>query len=194
MNLPNAITLARIIMVPVMVAIFLINAIPYNYLIAAIIFSVAALTDFFDGYLARKKGLVTNLGKFLDAIADKVLVSVAMVLLILIAPNVYNFVIWITLCVIIVLIRDLIVNAIRMMAASNNVVMAADKSGKIKTAFQCIAIPILMAAIDVGALLNFDYMIMYYIGFALMMVAVILTVISGVHYFIKGKEFLFKTK
>ncbi len=75
MNLPNRITLTRICLIPVFAAVFYIEAIPYNFLISAVLFLLAASTDFLDGYIARKRGLVTNLGKFLDPIADKVLIS-----------------------------------------------------------------------------------------------------------------------
>ena len=81
MNLPNRITLTRICLIPVFAAVFYIEAIPYNFLISAVLFLLAASTDFLDGYIARKRGLVTNLGKFLDPIADKVLISTAMILL-----------------------------------------------------------------------------------------------------------------
>lgn len=81
MNLPNKITLARIFMIPLFVVIFYLPVIPYNYLIAAVVFVLAALTDALDGHIARSRGLVTNLGKFLDPIADKVLVSTAFILL-----------------------------------------------------------------------------------------------------------------
>ena len=81
MNLPNKISIARICMIPIFVCVFFLQAIPFHYGIAAIIFVLAACTDFIDGYIARSRGLVTNLGKFLDPIADKVLVSTAMILL-----------------------------------------------------------------------------------------------------------------
>ena len=81
MNLPNKITLTRILMIPVFVAIFFLDKIPFSFGIAAIVFALAACTDFIDGYIARSRGLVTNLGKFLDPIADKVLVSTAMLLI-----------------------------------------------------------------------------------------------------------------
>ena len=88
MNLPNKITLARIFMIPLFVVIFYLPVIPYNYLIAAVVFVLAALTDALDGHIARSRGLVTNLGKFLDPIADKVLVSTAFILL-LTEPSVF---------------------------------------------------------------------------------------------------------
>lgn len=81
MNLPNKLTILRIAMIPVFMAFFFLTMIPYNYFIAAIVFVLAAATDFLDGYIARKYHLVTNLGKFLDPIADKVLVSTALILM-----------------------------------------------------------------------------------------------------------------
>ncbi|MBO5067115.1 MAG: CDP-alcohol phosphatidyltransferase family protein, partial [Clostridia bacterium] len=77
MNLPNKLTIIRIILIPIFVAVFYIPQIPYNYVISAFIFALAAFTDFLDGHIARKYNLVTDLGKFLDPIADKVLVSTA---------------------------------------------------------------------------------------------------------------------
>ena len=85
MNLPNKLTILRLIMIPVFVAVFFIPQIPYGNLISAIIFALAAATDFLDGYIARKYNLVTNLGKFLDPIADKVLVSTALIVM-LVSP------------------------------------------------------------------------------------------------------------
>ena len=81
MNLPNKISLTRICMIPVFVLVFFLNVIPYRFAIAGAIFAIAACTDFVDGYIARSRGLVTNLGKFLDPIADKVLIATAMILL-----------------------------------------------------------------------------------------------------------------
>ena len=87
MNLPNKITLSRIFLIPVFVVVFFLTVIPYNYFIACIIFIVASCTDFIDGHIARKYNLVTNLGKFLDPIADKVLVSSALICM-LVKPEV----------------------------------------------------------------------------------------------------------
>ena len=81
MNLPNKISVARICMIPVFVLFFFLDAVPYNYLISAVIFALAALTDLLDGHIARSQNLVTNLGKFLDPIADKVLVATAFILM-----------------------------------------------------------------------------------------------------------------
>ena len=90
MNLPNKISLTRICLIPVFVTVFFLNGVlPYNFLIAAIVFGVAAFTDFIDGHIARSRGLVTNLGKFLDPIADKVLVATAMILLLTLRENLF---------------------------------------------------------------------------------------------------------
>ena len=134
MNLPNKITLARIFMIPLFVVIFYLPVIPYNYLIAAVVFVLAALTDALDGHIARSRNLVTNLGKFLDPIADKVLVSTAFILL-LTEPSVFSapFLLFngaisaetamrITagVCVAVILARELIVSGFRMVAASSS--------------------------------------------------------------------------
>ena len=128
MNLPNKLTILRLIMIPLFVAAFYITALPYNYLISAIIFVLAALTDFLDGYIARKYNLVTNLGKFLDPIADKVLVSTALIVMLL--PMVGEMAIlpfYGAIAVAIILARELIVSGFRIVAASNGKVLAADK-------------------------------------------------------------------
>ena len=187
MNLPNKLSIIRICLVPVVIALFLLDAfIPYARLWATLVFILAALTDFADGYIARKYNLITTLGKFLDSIADKILVSSSLILLILAAPTTYGINLIIAISVIIILIRDLIVNTIRMIAASKNFIMAADMSGKVKTAIQTIAIPIIMSAQDFGKLLNFNYLYMYTFGLILFLVSIILTITSGIHYFKKG--------
>ena len=111
MNLPNKLTILRIVMIPVFMAFFFLTMIPYNYFIAAIVFVLAAATDFLDGYIARKYHLVTNLGKFLDPIADKVLVSTALILMLTvdaILPPLFS------IAVAVILARELIVSGFRM--------------------------------------------------------------------------------
>ena len=182
MNLPNKLTILRIIMIPVFVAIFFIEAIPYNYLISAVVFTLAALTDFLDGYIARKYNLVTNLGKFLDPIADKCLVSTA--LIIMLCPIGLLILPWYgAIAVAIILARELMISGFRMIAASKDVVLAADKSGKIKTVFQDVSIIVLLvgASVDVGL-----YSITNIVGLSLLGVATLLTLYSGVSYLIKN--------
>ena len=140
MNLPNKLSLIRIFLIPVFVVVFFLNVIPYNEAVAAAIFAVTALTDFLDGYLARKNGLVTNLGKFLDPIADKVLVSTAFILMLtryeIFGLFGYGFYVAGAVGVCLILARELIISAFRQIAAANGLVLAADMLGKIKTNFQ----------------------------------------------------------
>lgn len=151
MNLPNKITLTRIFMIPVFVLFFYLDVLNgWNFLIAAIIFLLAASTDALDGHIARSRGLVTNLGKFLDPIADKVLVSTAFILLLTrgIIFEVRFFEGWglivAGICVAVILARELIVSGFRMIAAERNLVIAADKLGKIKTTFQDASIVLIL--------------------------------------------------
>ena len=196
MNLPNKISLTRICMIPVFVLIFFLDGVlPFNYGIAAILFALAACTDFIDGHIARSRGLVTNLGKFLDPIADKVLVATAMVLLLSrTSPLFWAFgfkgwsPVYITtaVCVCVILARELIISAFRQIAAANGVVMAAEKLGKYKTACQDIAIFVLLLAADLGKAAT----VFAWIGFGLFAVATVLTVWSGITYVLKNKQVL----
>ncbi len=188
MNLPNKLSILRLIMIPVFTAIYFIPQIPYNYLISAIIFALAAATDFLDGYIARKYNLVTNLGKFLDPIADKVLVSTALIVM-LVIPNggVEILPAYGAIAVAVILARELIVSGFRMVAASKNVVLAADKSGKIKTFFQDIAILVLLVGADFS---NGLYSVINIVGLVLLGVATLLTIYSGTEYLVKNKQVL----
>ena len=195
MNTPNKLSLLRILMIPIFCVCFYWNF-PYHYLVSAIIFVVAACTDFLDGYIARKYNLVTDLGKFLDAIADKVLVLTALVLIItdsnIINTLKYNIgVILGGAGVAIILARELMVSFFRMIAATKNKVIAADKMGKIKTTFQDICIGVFL----VGA--NFPNWLVIKgvnflnaLGFALFVLSVVLTIWSGIEMVIKNKDVL----
>ena len=187
MNLPNKLTLTRIFMIPVFTAVFYLNVIPYNYLISAVIFALAAFTDFLDGYIARKYKLVTNLGKFLDPIADKVLVSTALIIMLLPFGGVQILPWYAGIAVAIILARELIVSGFRIVAASKGSVLAADKAGKIKTFVQDIAILVLLigASVDGGL-----YSITNIIGLVVLGIATLLTIISGAECLIKNKAVL----
>lgn len=196
MNLPNKITLTRIFMIPVFVAVFFLNGIlPFNYGIAAIVFVVAACTDFIDGYIARKHKLVTNLGKFLDPIADKVLVSTAMILILTLSDSLFGkmpeaqsaLYIAMAVCICVIMARELIISAFRQIAATTGLVMAADKLGKYKTTFQDIAIFVLILAADITGTAG---LVVAWIGFGLFAVATVLTVWSGISYVVKNKQVL----
>ena len=196
MNLPNKISITRICMIPIFVLIFFLDGIlPFNYGIAAIIFALAACTDFIDGYIARSRGLVTNLGKFLDPIADKVLVATAMILLLTMQDTLFALfgqlqaIVYIvtTIFICVILARELIISAFRQIAAAGGVVMAADKLGKYKTTFQDVAIFVLIFAVNLPlSVAN----VFAYVGIALFTVATVLTVWSGISYVIKNKQVL----
>ena len=195
MNTPNKLSLLRILMIPIFCVCFYWNF-PYHYLVSAIIFVVAACTDFLDGYIARKYNLVTDLGKFLDAIADKVLVLTALVLIItdsnIINTLKYNIgVILGGAGVAIILARELMVSFFRMIAATKNKVIAADKMGKIKTTFQDICIGVFLVGANFPSWLvikgvNF----LNALGFALFVLSVVLTIWSGIEMVIKNKDVL----
>ena len=212
MNLPNKITLTRIFMIPVFVVFFYLDVLDgWNYLIAAIIFLLAAATDALDGHIARSRGLVTNLGKFLDPIADKVLVSTALILLLtrmeafsapfllfagtnaaVVSGAGYAMPLTAGICVAVILARELIVSGFRMVAAGRGLVLAADKLGKVKTTGQDAAIAFLlvgMSFMDVTAGQTFGF-----VGLILFFASTVLTVLSGVNYIVKNRQVLVEEK
>ena len=186
MNLPNKLTLLRIIMIPIFVAIFYITAIPFNYVIAAGVFALAAFTDFLDGYIARKYKLVTNLGKFLDPIADKVLVSTALIIMLLPYPGegaILPF--YGAIAVAVILARELVVSGFRMVAAAKGAVLAADWSGKVKTFVQDVAVLVLLVGAEF-----YSATVINLIGLILLGVATILTIYSGTECIVKNRAVL----
>lgn len=198
MNLPNRITLSRIFLIPVFIVVFFLDVIPhgYNYIAAAAVFAVASFTDFLDGHIARKRGLITNLGKFLDPIADKVLVSTALILMLVRGAEIFQVLWaqdWVLIaagcCVAVILARELIVSGFRMVAASAGLVLAADKIGKFKTVFQDIAILfLLVGAVSFGSATAGD--VLNGIGLAALAVATILTIWSGISYIVRNRAVL----
>ncbi len=205
MNLPNKITLTRIFMIPVFVAVFYCGLLsPWCYLASAVIFLLAAATDALDGHIARSRHLVTDLGKFLDPIADKVLVSTAFIVLLTIPVSFtvepfgqYGLIVAGVL-VALILARELIVSGFRTIAAGKKLVLAADKLGKVKTVFQDIAVAFLLVSMTflfAGA----DFpeqgtyvcgLILAYIGLTCFVICALMTVISGVNYLVKNKAVL----
>lgn len=172
MNLPNKLTIMRVILIPFFVFFLLSPYFPaYGNYIAVAIFIVASLTDMLDGKIARKYNLVTNFGKFMDPLADKLLVCSAMICLI----ELDRLAAWI---VIVIIAREFIISGFRLVASDNGVVIAASYWGKFKTTFQMIAVCLLIA--DVEALSLFTQIILW--------IAVILTVVSLIDYIIKNKD------
>lgn len=171
MNLPNKLTLMRVIMIPFFIVFLLVPITPYDNWIALAIFILASVTDFLDGYIARKYHLVTNFGKFMDPLADKLLVCSALICLV----ELEKIAAWM---VILIIAREFIISGFRTVAADNGVVIAASYWGKFKTTFQMIAVCLLIA--DIPALAVVTQIVLW--------IAVILTVVSLVDYLIKNKD------
>ncbi len=179
MNLPNKLTIFRVILIPFFVVFMLVPGIPYANIIATVIFCVASFTDFLDGYLARRDGLVTNFGKFMDPLADKLLVGAALICLV----ETGQLPAWV---VVIIISREFIISGFRLIASDNGVVIAASYWGKFKTVSQMIMVILLI--------LNIQLPIFQMLGTILIWVSVILTVVSLVDYVVKNKDVLKDTK
>lgn len=183
LNVPNMLSLLRVFLSPLVVIFLTLKistpvpifeklgaSISYGDLIAGFVFIIAALTDTADGYIARKKGIVTNLGKFIDPLADKILVIAALISLV----ELQRLPAWI---VVVIIARDFIVTGVRLVAVAEGVVIAASSMGKLKTVGQIIAISLLIFNLPGGL--------------PAMWIAMILTVWSGMEYLIKGRNMLF---
>ncbi|MGN0961361.1 MAG: CDP-diacylglycerol--glycerol-3-phosphate 3-phosphatidyltransferase [Christensenellales bacterium] len=188
MNLPNKITLARIIMLPVFLAVGLINF-PYSNFVAIALFILLAFTDYLDGHIARKYNLVTNLGKFLDPIADKLLCTTGLLLLIVganpIIPHPYGII-----AVFIILLRDYAVTGLRQIAQLKGVIIPADKLGKIKANFQYVMIVygFLVAGLNAISGVNGTAFMTYfeYVFYGFVAVTTLIVLISGILYLVKN--------
>jgi len=178
LNLPNILSISRVFLVPI-VMVFLtmrtqfgfIEGVNIGDLLAGLVFIIASLTDAADGYIARRHGMVTNLGKFIDPLADKIMVVAALVALV----ELHRVPAWM---VVIIIAREFIVTGLRMIAASEGVVIAASSGGKLKTVSQIVGISLLIFNIPYGMLV--------------MWLAMFLTLWSGMDYLIKSKSLLEK--
>lgn len=174
MNLANKLTLLRIFLVPVFM-FFLLTRIPYGQYIAAVIFIFAASTDGLDGYIARKRKEVTNLGKLMDPLADKLLISAALICLV----DLKQVSGWVAF---VIIAREFFVTGLRSIAASEGVIIAASKWGKVKTITQIIAVAIILLQDKVLSFINFN------LGRHVMYIAVFFTVWSGIDYYLKARR------
>ncbi len=195
MNLPNKLTMLRLILIPFFITAFYLGFFTGHYFVALGIFAIASITDFFDGYIARKYNMVTDLGKFLDPIADKVLVLSGLIVLLSdpYETNVFNQLgtigmIYGGVGVAIIMAREMAVSSLRMMAAKKGIVLAAEMTGKIKTFFTDVTIIVLLLTGDLLTIAPSVGMIFDYIGLACFGISVVLTIISGCSYLIKNKE------
>lgn len=176
MNLPNKLTIFRVILIPFFVVFLLLDPSNQTYrYIADAIFIIASLTDMLDGKIARKYNLVTNFGKFMDPLADKLLVSAAMICLIATG----QLAAWI---VIVIISREFIISGFRLIASDNGIVIAASYWGKFKTVFQMLMIIVLIA--------NIQMPFFTVLGTILIYVALVITIVSLIDYIVKNKDVL----
>ena len=174
-NLANNLTLTRIIIVPILIVLFLYSTSKTSCLIAALLFALAALTDWLDGYIARRQNLITSFGQFLDPLADKVLVSTTLIMLVSLnrAPA------WM---VAIIIAREVAITGLRIAAAREGISIASSKWAKYKTAFQLIATEAL--------LIHYTYFHIdfHQVGILTLSLAMLITLWTGTVYFIKFFE------
>ncbi len=188
MNLANKLTMLRIFLVPVFLIFLVATEIPYGSVIATAIFIIASLTDQLDGYIARSRNQITNFGKFMDPLADKLLVTTALICLVdlQLVPS------W---AAVIIIAREFAVSGLRTLAASEGKVIAASWWGKIKTVTQIIAIVSLLLKVNLTQIIEANINVhpalnsFFKIEPAIMLIiAVVMTIISGIDYFAKNKE------
>lgn len=177
MNLPNKLTILRIILIP----FFIILLMKGYYYSSGILFILASITDTLDGHIARKYNLITNFGKIMDPLADKLLVTSAMICLVELGEVAG----WM---IIVILAREFIITGLRAVAAGEGIIIAAGASGKVKTVLQMVALSVIL-------LRNwpFSYFTALPIGHYLLWLAVIVTVYSGIEYIVKNKQ-VFRAK
>ena len=194
LNTPNMLTIARIIITPFFLFAITSENLPHRFLIACVIFSLGAFTDVLDGHLARKNNQITNFGKFLDPIADKVLITAT--LLAFLSMGLCN--IWI---VMIVLTREFTIASVRMIAASSGVVIPANVWGKVKTVTQMIFTILIMLIGEAYSVVEHSNLELFtklpdlsVISNGLLWIATILTIVSGVIYLVDSRKIIDFTK
>lgn len=186
MNLPNKLTILRCILTFVFFAVLLIDF-PFHYGVALVLFIIASLTDYYDGKIARRDGLITNLGKFLDPLADKMLTTAAFLGFMTRLGG--SVLCW---AVMLILTREFMVTSVRLLAAKDGVVVAASFAGKLKTVMQMVSIIYMLAALQfmdlnitihgLGITPRGLNMALVLIGYGLIWISVIATVVSGIQY------------
>ena len=196
MKLANKLTLIRIILVPIFLIFIAGRYIPYGSTIATVIFILASLTDKLDGYIARSRNQITNFGKFMDPLADKLLVTAALISLV----ELHIVPAWAS---VIIIAREFAVSGLRSIAATQGRVIAASWWGKIKTVIQIVAIIVLLIKVNIGTMAYLQAIIdesgfltwfFTYMPQVLIAIAVIITIISGIDYFVKNKNSISTTK
>ncbi len=181
MNLPNKLTLLRVILVPFFLLFLLVDQIPLHGLWALVIFAAASITDALDGHIARSRGLITDFGKFLDPVADKVLVFAALIAFVELGLAS-------SVAVVIMMAREFLVSSMRMVAASKGRVIAAGKSGKVKTAVTMVSIVVILLLMALGDLVPGMTVSLAAISNVLIWICGVITVYSGVEYLVQNKD------
>lgn len=198
MNIPNKLTLSRVIMTPVFMAVMIIEKIPFNYTAALVLFIAAALTDLFDGKIARSRNLVTNFGKFLDPVADKMLTTAAFLGFIVIVPG-GNYAVQMAIITFITLFREFAVSSMRLIAVSGEKkkVIAANMWGKLKTVTQMACIISGLTAYSVKEIIpeaGFLFSVLFIVFIVTAWISALFTVISGVIYIRESSELIDSSK
>lgn len=190
MNLPNKLTVFRMLLVPIIVVLCIFpfggdltiwgQILPINQFVVVMLFIVASLTDFLDGQIARKQNIITTFGKFMDPIADKMLVN-SLIIILACTGKIHMIV------PLVMIARDLVVDAIRLLASQNNVVLAASQLGKAKTFTQMLGIIFVL-------LNNIPFCFLgVRIDLITMAVATIISLVSGIDYFMKNRQFILES-
>lgn len=190
MTLPTKITIVRLVMIPLIMVCYCLQPLfDYLFIVTAALFIAASLTDYLDGHIARKYDMVSDLGKLLDPIADKVLVAAG--LFILVDGNYIPEIPYIeSICSIIIIAREFMVGVLRQLAALKGVALAADRLGKIKTATTMFGLTFLLCSHND----NTVFKVFRYIGIALFLAATFFTVLSGINYLVKNAKLIFGKK
>ncbi|MFL0195893.1 CDP-diacylglycerol--glycerol-3-phosphate 3-phosphatidyltransferase [Clostridium sp. WILCCON 0269] len=191
MNLANRLTILRILLIPFFLIFITLEGMPYGKVIAIVIFILASITDKLDGYIARSRNQITRFGKFMDPLADKLLVTAALISLVEyhIIPT------WVAM---IIIAREFAVTGLRTVAASEGIVIAASPWGKAKTVTQIVAIILALVNLNynhvslrfIGNLINHPHKVLNWITDIAMVLAIVITLISGIDYFLKNKDAL----
>ena len=181
MNLPNKLTLLRAILIPFFLLFLLVDQIPLHGLWALLIFAAASVTDALDGHIARSRGLITDFGKFLDPVADKVLVFAALIAFVELGLAS-------SVAVVIMMAREFLVSSMRMVAASKGRVIAAGKSGKVKTAVTMVSIVAILLLMALGDLVTGMTVSLPAVSNLLIWICGVITVYSGVEYLVQNKD------
>lgn len=190
MNLANKLTMIRIFLVPIFLIFIAVKGIPYGSVIATLVFIIASLTDQLDGYIARSRNQITNFGKFMDPLADKLLVTAALISLV----ELHLIPAW---AAVVIIAREFAVSGLRTLAASEGTVIAASWWGKIKTVTQIAAIILLLLKVNISSSKYLTNLVVNnnilngffnYVPNFILIIAVIITIISGIDYFMKNKN------